>query len=273
VIPATRRASAPAKINLALVVGPTLSTGKHEVVTVLQPIDLVDTIELRPSAALEIGGYEGDTIVRAALEALAAEADSAPAWAVRITKGIPVAAGLGGGSSDAATALRLANATLPQPLDLAALVRIAATLGADVPFFLHDGPGLGVGDGSTVTQLGLPQDFHVLLVLPHGATKPSTASVYAAFDEREGAMGFDGRRSDLMRALAGVRTVGDLAGLPRNDLCTSPLAARLERLGAVRADVSGAGPVVYALFEERSAAAAARGAIGDLGATWLAAPP
>ena len=147
------RAPAPAKINLALVVGPTRPDGKHEVATVLQRVDLADRVAIVPGAALTVTGFAGDTIVRDALVRLAAAAGVEPRWTATITKRIPVAAGLGGGSSDAATALRLANETLAAPLAPADLHELAATLGADVPFFLDDGPQLGRGDGSTLEPL------------------------------------------------------------------------------------------------------------------------
>src|SRR3984893_13160975 len=99
--------NAHAKINLALVVGPIRADGKHEVVTVLQRIDLADEITLESADELAVAGFDGDTIVRAALESLAAAAGVEPRWRARIEKRIPVAAGLGGGSSDAAAALRL----------------------------------------------------------------------------------------------------------------------------------------------------------------------
>ncbi|MDX6483777.1 MAG: 4-diphosphocytidyl-2-C-methyl-D-erythritol kinase, partial [Gaiellaceae bacterium] len=109
-------ASAPAKLNLTLLVGPRRPDGKHEVATVLQRLALADRIDLEPAGALDVDGFAEDTIVRRALEALAERAGVPPHWHARITKEIPVAAGLGGGSSDAATALRLANATLGRPL-------------------------------------------------------------------------------------------------------------------------------------------------------------
>ena len=110
------RAPAAAKINLALVVGPLRDDGKHEVLTVLQRIDLVDRIELEEASELRVDGFAGDTLVARALRELGRVAAVEPRWRVRIEKRIPVAAGLGGGSSDAATALRLANETLPDPL-------------------------------------------------------------------------------------------------------------------------------------------------------------
>ena len=267
-----RRAAAPAKLNLALVVGPTRADGKHEVATVLQRVDLGDRIALAPAAALAVLGFPGDTIVRSALERLAAAAGVEPRWQVTITKRVPVAAGLGGGSSDAATALRLANATLPRPLPAGDLHALAAELGSDVPFFLGDGPQLGRGDGSDLTPLDLPQDFWVVLVLPSETHKESTAAVYRRFDERDGAAGWDERLRALEASLPGIRRPRDLAALPPNDLAHSPLGAELREHGAFRADVSGAGPAVYGLFHHRRGAEAARRALAARGITWLTVP-
>jgi 4-diphosphocytidyl-2-C-methyl-D-erythritol kinase len=203
---------------------------------------------------------------------LAERAGVPPRWKARLSKRIPVAAGLGGGSSDAATALRLANETLPNPLPAPELEALAATIGADVPFFLRHGPQLGIGDGTTLEPLALPQDFWVLLCLPRDAVKGSTAAVYARFDEREGAEGFDERRVALLAALRGVRRAKDLAALPRNDLASSPYAAELERHGAFRADVSGAGPAVYGLFVHRRQVSAAARALRGAGRIWITAP-
>jgi 4-diphosphocytidyl-2-C-methyl-D-erythritol kinase len=266
------RAPAPAKVNLALVVGPSRDDGKHEVLTVLQRIDLVDRIELEDAPLLQVDGFDGDTLVTGALRELAGVAGVDPAWRVRIEKRIPVAAGLAGGSSDAATALRLANATLPEPLADEDLRRIAAGIGADVPFFLADGPQLGSGDGSDLTPLELPQDFWVVVLLPRGAAKTSTADVYAAFDARRDVAGFAERRQALLDGLAQVQRPRDLAVLPPNDLASSPLAEEIRAAGAFRADVSGAGPALYGLFHQRRDADAARRSLRRLGRTWVAAP-
>ena len=263
---------APAKINLALVVGPLRDDGKHEVLTVLQRIDLVDRIELDEASELRVEGFAEDTLVGDALRELAQTAGVEPQWRVRIEKQIPVAAGLGGGSSDAATALRLANETLPEPLPADELHSLAARLGADVPFFLGDGPQLGAGDGSELEALDLPQAFWVVVVLPRDAVKTSTADVYAAFDARKDVPGFAERRQTLLDGLAAVKRPRDLAALPPNDLVSSPLADELRAAGAFRADVSGAGPALYGLFHHRRDAEAARRSLSRLGRTWLAAP-
>jgi 4-diphosphocytidyl-2-C-methyl-D-erythritol kinase len=266
------RASATAKINLALVVGPTRADGKHEVVTVLQRLALADRVELTPGDGLTVEGFAEDTLVRAALTSLALEAGVRPRWLAHISKHIPVASGLGGGSSDAATALLLANATLDEPLTEERLHELARRLGADVPFFLASGPQLGQEEGGALTPLDLPQDYFVLLVLPRGAAKPATAAVYEEFDRRDGADGYQVRRDELLETVTAVVRARDLAGLPTNDLASSPLADELRALGAFRADVSGAGPTVYGLFHHRQAADAARRQLRSRGRFWLTAP-
>jgi 4-diphosphocytidyl-2-C-methyl-D-erythritol kinase len=267
-----KRITAPAKLNLALVVGPRRDDGRHEVTTVLQRVDLNDRIALEPADRLTVSGFGGDTLVRAALEGLAAAAGVEPRWRVRIEKTIPVASGLGGGSSDAASALVLANRTLAEPLDSAALHDLAARLGADVPFFLRSGPALGNGAGDELEPLELPQDFYVLLLLPKGKVKRSTADVYDAFDARGGEEGYAARRETLLDALRAVRRPRDLAALPPNDLASSPLAERLLEHGALRADVSGAGPMVYGLFMQRARAQRAALLLRPLGRIWTTVP-
>jgi 4-diphosphocytidyl-2-C-methyl-D-erythritol kinase len=266
--------SAPAfaKINLGLVVGPLRDDGRHEIVTVLERIDLHDDVELESADELAVEGFEADTLVREALGKLAAAAGTSPRWRVRIEKRIPLAAGLGGGSADAAVALRLANTTLPEPLSLEALHRLAAGIGADVPFLLHDGAQLATGDGTDLTPVELPTGYHVVLLVPDGETKNSTGAVYEAFDARAGADGFEAREQAFRDALSTISTPRDLAALPRNDLVASPLAAELRGAGAFRADVSGAGPTVYGLFEDAEEASMAARALGRLGWTSVARP-
>ena len=267
-----RRLPAPAKINLALVVGPRRDDGKHEVATVLQAVDLADRIAIEPGSGLRVTGFSDDTLVERALRLLAERAGIEPGFAADIDKRIPVAAGLGGGSSDAATALRLANGLLPRPLPSVELARLARELGADVPFFLEAGPKLGEGDGAELTPLELPQDYWVVVVGPHDRSKASTRAVYEAFDGRRGAEGFDERRTALRDALRKVRRPRDLANLPPNDLASSPIAAELLGLGAFRADVTGAGPAVYGLFHHREPAEAASKQLEARGRVWVTVP-
>jgi 4-diphosphocytidyl-2-C-methyl-D-erythritol kinase len=266
------RAEAPAKLNLALVVGPRRADGMHELATVLIRIALADTIALRPAPSTRVEGFEGDTLVYDALGAFASEMGGKERFEARIEKRIPVAGGLGGGSSDAATALLLANALVDTPLPRARLERLGAALGADVPFFLHDRPCLGTGDGTTLEPVTLPTDYTVVLVLPAGAIKESTRAVYEAFDARGGEAGFEDRDLALREALDRGRVATDLAALPTNDLASSPVAAELLALGAFRADVTGAGPIVYGLFAHPADAASAATTLRERGETWVTAP-
>lgn len=267
-----REILAHAKINLALVVGEPRADGLHPVANVLQRIDLADRLTLEPAGALAVEGFPDDTLVSRALERLAAAAGVEPVWRVRIDKEIPVAAGLGGGSSDAAAALAAASETLPEPLPDDALHELAAGLGADVPFFLRPGPQLAEGVGERLTALDLPLGYRVVVALPHGTEKHSTGEVYHRFDELGGGPGFEDRQAALLRALA----ARDLAGLPPNDLAPAagpaPLVGDLRAAGAFRADVSGAGPAVYGLFrttEEAEAAALVVSAGADI---WVTGP-
>jgi 4-diphosphocytidyl-2-C-methyl-D-erythritol kinase len=265
-----KRAAAAAKINLALVVGPRRDDGRHELVTVYQRVTLADRISVERSPTLRVDGFAGDTLVRRALERVADA--NGTSFAARIEKRIPVAAGLGGGSADAATALRLANDLREEPLPEDVLHAHARELGADVPFFLADGPQLGAGDGTELTPLDLPQDYWILLVIPRGARKKSTRDVFAAFDERGGERGFEQRRDVVLEIVRGVQRPRDLAALPPNDLTSSPLADELRALGAFRADVTGAGPTVYGLFLHGEHARAARKRMSPKGRTWITAP-
>jgi 4-diphosphocytidyl-2-C-methyl-D-erythritol kinase len=262
------RASAPAKINLGLVVGPLRDDGKHELLTVYQRVGIADRIDVEPAEHLTVEGFREDTLVRRALELLAERTNGEPRWRVRIEKHLPVAAGIGGGSSDAATALRLANETL----DAGELHELAAELGADVPFFLREGPQLGSGDGTTLAPVDFPQDYWIVLALAHDVRKESTAAVYRAFDERDGAAGWEERAARFTETVQSVARPRDFANLPPNDLARSPLTDRLKTLGAFHADVSGAGPSVYGLFHHRAHAERAQRALRTAARTWLTAP-
>jgi 4-diphosphocytidyl-2C-methyl-D-erythritol kinase len=137
-----------------------------------------------------------------------------------------------------------------------------------VPFFLAPGPKLGLGRGTDLSLLDLPQNYTVVLVLPEDVDKESSGAAYAAFDERGGAAGFAERVSALERALEDL----DLAALPPNDLASSPLAARLLELGAFRADVSGAGPTLYGLFSDSGRAERAAAELERAGRVWVTRP-
>jgi 4-diphosphocytidyl-2-C-methyl-D-erythritol kinase len=268
--------SAAAKINLALVVGPVRGDGLHELTSVMQRIDLRDDLTVEPAGRLEVSGFEDDTLVSRALERLAGAAGVPAHWRAHLTKRIPVAAGLGGGSADAAAALTLANGTLTTPLERTRLLELAAGLGADVPFFVEPGPKLVEGAGERLRPLHLPQDYWVLVALPAGVTKGSTGDVYRRFDELAGPAGYEERRARVLDVLASCSRPDDLASLPPNDLAraTAPsaLTDALRAAGAFRSDVSGAGPAVYALFREREWALTAEASLPQGTRAWVVAP-
>ena len=139
---------APAKINLVLRVGRERPDGYHEVVSLLARIDLVDMLMVAPAARTSVTCPDipgGDTLVTRALHAFRHAARHGGGFHVGIAKRIPIGAGLGGGSSDAAAALRAANGLVDDPLDEAELTAVAAEIGADVPFFL--GPPVAIARG------------------------------------------------------------------------------------------------------------------------------
>ena len=150
-------ARAPAKINLLLRVGGRRPDGYHEVASLMARVDIADTLTLAPAArtVVDCPGLDGgDTLVTRALQAFAdaVEPGVAPAgFHAVLAKRIPAGAGLGGGSSDAAAALRAANQLCGDPLSAAQLAGLAATIGSDVPFFLGPPSAIARGRGEQVT--------------------------------------------------------------------------------------------------------------------------
>jgi 4-diphosphocytidyl-2-C-methyl-D-erythritol kinase len=261
---------APAKLNLCLFLGPRREDGLHELCSLFEPLALADRILVEDAESDRVlcEGIDGENLAALALASLREQGWGRLPQRIEIEKRIPVAAGLGGGSSDAATAINLATSLLAEPLPAERTARIAAGLGVDVPFFLKPGPKLGTGDGTILQPIELPQGYSILIVLPHGKRKTSTAEIYGRFS---GAAGFPERR-DVVLEVAAAGRGADLASLPSNDLAESPLSATLRALGAFRADVSGAGPAVYGLFHDGAVAEAAAAEIGALGKIWLTSP-
>jgi 4-diphosphocytidyl-2-C-methyl-D-erythritol kinase len=283
---------APAKINLCLFLGPTRAAdGRHELVSVMQSLTLADELALGPApagaAADEVlcAGVEGPNLAGAALAAFrAATGWDAPPQRLDIAKRVPVAAGMGGGSGDAAAALRLA-ARASELGDEALLLELAAGLGADVPAQVRPGRALATGAGERVEPLADGGPLAVL-VLP-GARPLSTGAVYAEADRQGLARPpaeLAERLAAVRKALAGSATAAyDRAGsgappapdlppdLMVNDLAPAALAlapeiadalAHARAAGADLAMVSGSGPTALGLFlgadgERRAHAAAA----------------
>ena len=278
-----RRAPAAAKINLSLVVGAVRDDGLHELTSVFQRVDIADRVLVRPVSAgaarlIDVDGFAEDTLIRAALQAIATETGCEGGFHATIEKHIPVAAGLGGGSADAGVALRLAHELVGAPLPEERLVELAFAIGADVPFFLTNGPQLVEGAGERMRPLELPQDYWVVVALAHGARKPSTGEIYRRFDADSAERGYVQRRADLLGRLAACDRVRGLASLPGNDLAryagreSEALVAELADLGALRADVSGAGPAVYGLFLHERHAREAMGRLRRAHQVWLTVP-
>ncbi len=245
------RLRAHAKINLCLRLGPRREDGFHRVATVFQRLELADELLLEPAPETSVSGFP-DTLVTRALEALG------ETRRVHIEKRIPVAAGLGGGSSDAAAVLR----ALQGEHEVNELYAIARGLGSDVPFFLSGAEtALGLGRGDRITPLpDFPRGFGVVLVPGEGL---ATADVYARATPSDI---FPAREGDLLRAAHTVRRVEQVAALVANELEPAALElrpelaetlAQLSRAGALAAAVSGSGPTVFGIFADPAAAAAA----------------
>lgn len=258
-----------AKLNLVLHVGRPREDGMHPVCSLFASIDLADEVSgaLSDSGrdSVECAVVSGENLALRAIEAFRSRAGrELPPLTLRIDKRIPVAAGLGGGSADAAAALRIANELAGEPLDAEELLRLAAGLGSDVPSQLDARHALVQGVGERVEPVELPPLAAVLVPDPDGL---STAAVYAELDRLGGAR--DQLDPEPLRRLAGAGPA-ELAAALENDLQQAALSLRPElspRLDALRASgalgaaVSGSGPTCFGLFPGRLAAEAAAASI------------
>ncbi len=184
------RTVAPAKVNWTLEVLGRRSDGFHEVRTVLQAIDICDTVAAEPSESLSVPPWEGggspedDLAWRAAR--MLQEVCRRPVGAtVRIRKRIPVAAGLGGGSSDAAATLRLLNRLWGLELSPAALASLAARVSSDAPFFVYGGVALCSGRGEQVSPLPDMRTLWLVVVVPPVSIQDKTRRMYEALEARD----------------------------------------------------------------------------------------
>jgi 4-diphosphocytidyl-2-C-methyl-D-erythritol kinase len=274
---AALREHAPAKLNLCLFLGPARDRdGRHELVTVFQPLALGDrvTLEPRPLGATAdqvhcpgVPGPPSANLAALALRAFRARAGwDGPAVRLHIDKRIPVAAGMAGGSADAGAALRLAARAAG--VDDDALLRdIGATLGADVPAQVRPERCLATGAGEELRALLAPAPYGVL-VLP-AATPLSTADVYRHADRMGLARDPDALRERLHAVAAhgadlpGELVVNDLEPAARA-LCPAidGALAAARGAGADHALVCGSGPTVVGLFRSADAARGAAVALG-----------
>lgn len=254
------RVRVPAKINLALCVGPRGSDGYHPLTTVFQAVSLHDeltaqwadpgifTVEMSGEDAQHVAGDHTNLAVRAARAVAAHFGDEELGVAMSIKKTIPVAGGMAGGSADAAAALLACSVLWDLDAELEELREVGAELGSDVPFALLGGTAIGTGRGHELVPVLNRATTHWVLALAEGGL--STPAVYRRFDELQPQGCSLEMPAELMAALA----AGDseaLGQVLRNDLAEAsldlqPSLARTleagEALGALGAMVSGSGP-------------------------------
>jgi 4-diphosphocytidyl-2-C-methyl-D-erythritol kinase len=267
-VPAARLA-AQAKVNLALRVGPRGSDGYHELATIFARIELSDDVVVRPlrsglTVRVARGGMRDESVgppeknlALLAAQAYMQEAHWPAGCAIDIEKRIPVGAGLGGGSADAGAVLRALDSLTPQPLGADHLARIAASMGADVPFLTLEAPfALGTRRGDVIEVLEPPPSQWLALVLPPFSI--STADAYAWLDA-DRARGNDVAPPNAAALRAAARTWDRLVTVATNDLQSAvsdrhPAIDRycehLRRAGARIAMMSGSGSAVFGLFAE-----------------------
>ncbi len=274
--------SAPAKLNLCLYLGPRREDGLHELCSLFEPLTLADLITVPTLTTSEVGqsrmghvaerdevvcpGVEGKNLAARALAALRRTGWKAPPLRIEIEKRIPVAAGLGGGSADAAAVLRLATG------EVADLEEIAAELGADVPSQLLPALSLVQGAGERVERLPDPSP-HAVVLLPGGGGL-GTAEAFAEADRL--GLGRDAAElEDLAERLRDAAGAG-ASPLAFPDLLVNDLepAARslrpeigaaldaLRTAGAPHALMTGSGPTAFGLFESLGEARAAAESLG-----------
>jgi 4-diphosphocytidyl-2-C-methyl-D-erythritol kinase len=255
------RELAPAKVNLVLHVGRPREDGLHPLCSLFASLDLCDELELETLAdgeedTVECPGVGGENLAARAL-AVFRERAPLPPLALRIEKRIPVAAGLGGGSADAAATLRAANRLTAEPLGTHALRELAAGLGSDVPSQVEPRHALVGGTGERVEPVELPALWAVVVPSEPGL---ATADVYAELDRGEGWR--ERLDPDPLRALAAA-PAAELAASLENDLEPAALALRpelattlaaLRDAGAAAAIVSGSGPTCFALLPDGATA-------------------
>lgn len=278
----------PAKVNLFLEVRGRRPDGYHEIRTVFLPLSgLSDTVTVqdRPDAGLhvrcdhpDVPNGEHNLAYRAAT-AFFRHTGQSRGCTLAIEKRIPVAAGLGGGSADAAAVLLLLNEIAPRPLGFADLALLAADIGADVPFFLTPRPAVGTGTGTTLTPFDLQADFGVVLVNPrfpvraawayqalHHAAPPPLPR-FADFAHAAAAGDFSGMAACTCNAL-------EFAVLHKFPLVRM-IVSHLREAGCEAAHVTGSGPTVYGLCPPGLADAVRAGAqqaFGESVWTWAGFP-
>jgi 4-diphosphocytidyl-2-C-methyl-D-erythritol kinase len=270
---------APAKLNLCLYLGRPRDDGLHELRSLFCPLTLSDRIMVTESEADEVvcPGVDGPNLAEAALAGLRARGWLRPPVRIEIEKRIPVSAGLGGGSADAAAVLRLAGD------EVDGLPELAAELGADVPSQLDQAFALVGGAGDVVEPLSPPRHFGVVLIAADDGL--STAEVYVEADR----LGL-GRDPEELDSIAGeLREAAGQGASPLeyhellvNELAHAALSLRpaiggaltaLKEAGAHVALVTGSGPTAFGVFDDIAAADAAAGQLAPRFAGAIVAGP
>lgn len=256
------RLYAPAKVNWTLEVLARRDDGYHEVRSVMQTVDLCDTLEFAPAERLELAlegpqePGEDDLVLRAAS---LLDGGTGRGARIRVAKRIPVAAGLGGGSSDAAAALRGLNEMWGLGRSRVDLAEMAAALGSDVPFFLCGGAALAAGRGERVTPLPEPPVTWLVLLAPPLGVPDKTKRMYSALAPAD--------FSEGSHTAAAARRISEGLPLAESDLYNAFERAALEAFvgldgyrdallaaGANRVHVAGSGPALFALAPDEEAA-------------------
>ena len=271
------RIKAYAKVNLVLDVLRRLENGYHEVRMVMQSVDLADilTIEKNTRGIINITtnveGLECDenNLIYKAAKRILAEAQTEQGFDIHLEKNIPIAAGMAGGSTDAAATLVGINRMLNLGFDVDKLKEIAVTIGADVPYCIEGGTQLSEGIGEKLTHLNGAPDCHILIAKPHIGV--STKYVYENLhvDRIIKHPDVDG----MLKAIDNKdpRAVADKLDNILETVTAKeyPQIGRLEDImkenGAMNAIMSGSGPTVFGLFEERSVAERALAAVEESG--------
>ena len=256
------RLRAAAKVNWALEVLGRREDGYHEVRTILQTIDLCDTLEFEPAEELRLEVHgphepsEDDLVLRTAR---LLDGGAGRGALIRLTKRIPVASGLGGGSSDTAAALRGLNEVWGLGHSQVELAALAAQLGSDVPFFLTGGTALAEGRGQRVTPLPDGTQTWLVVLAPPITLADKTATMYAAltpddFSDGSTTVALAERiRRGVAVDDAALRNAFDRVAYERFEGLVAYREALLAA-GATSVHVAGAGPALFALAADEAAA-------------------
>ena len=256
------RGRAPAKLNLTLEVLSRRTDGYHEIESLMVPINLYDTIYFRPNQSGQIDftcswelaakrsvaddlPLDSGNLVIQALEAVRSKMDSQPGAVVHLTKRIPTESGMGGGSSDAACALVLANCSWQAGLTAAQLLVLAADIGSDVPFFLADQAAICRGRGELVTPIATQPGLPLVVVRPPVGF--GTPAIYQAVEISAARCAAE----PLARCLR-QRDYGELKKFLNNDL-EKPAADQSRWVETMRRDMADCGAVAHQMTGSGSA--------------------